>query len=92
MQLPQPVHACGSAWQPAALECGTSVSARADDLVCPAREPGGARGRHEHEERQHEAEHEHVRAVHLRAHGERHAARALVARTNASNFIDSRYV
>ena len=51
------------------------MSARADDLGRPTREPRGARGRGEHEQRQQEAEREHERAVHLRAHGERHAAR-----------------
>ena len=53
----------------------TSASARADDLVRRAREPRGARGRGEHEQREQHAEREHERAVRLRAHGERHAAR-----------------
>lgn len=51
-----------------------------------AREPRGARGRGEHEQREQHAEREHERAVRLRAHGERHAAR-LVAGTNAEKFI-----
>ena len=53
--------------------CPSSIPAH--DVAWAANKHRGARGRGEHEQRQQEAEREHERAVHLRAHGERHAAR-----------------